>query len=958
MPITAAAVEANGWVLRLTVTGSPGSFASYALSPDASPRVVLASNHAGFVKSGGTAVAGTLARTLVATRPLRLPVNPASPTVKVIDETDLGGGSLRVRLALSEHVYATDTGLTLAVLAGWRVGEGAASGIAVTNGSTIAAPIPIMRWALAPYDVATGSFRLSLFVASHHPQGFEPVAGVRFTATDGTNTKIAWATTLATDNSLNDNLRCYSVTIDPAMATALTAGLLRCDAEVYPWLGAMRTTDAAGTRSMAALRSDSLSVNAATPFVIGYDPAGNRYSQQWVLVDPANGTATASAAMVATTLAGARAVAPTARPRDISTAIQAGYLANRTLAVANGQAAQTRSVDGMTIVLAAGTHSMGATAITSGIATAEVPLRIIGDPDDGNARGNCLFNLTSAAINIRVTRLKLDNLTLGLGSNTIASSATQLLILDRVTGQGRSGLEANITSFWAPSAASTQVNLFATRTRWWRHGVALTAGNIRAGLLRGCEMARQVSGLTLLKNRFIGNVEDGFIGTGATYFWLGWGGPTLAGQVEDVVLAWNDIRFLRGRAFSFTYLPGATAGTPNPSLRRHAIIGNVMERIGASTEPLYSMGEDESTTMSYNIVEANTHAGERANSFYSDPLPLTLADTNTLLNQAFVNRIANNAYDWLPTKHDDFNDPTSQALRGGSNGYRPQMIEAWSITYGVGLEGNYDFGRTGGSNFLLEFIGRNGVQAASAAPLYANDRSILGPAGAAAAGGGDYRPAAASPLVGRGLSANSDRDFDNLARQWPPGAGAFLASPAPVTAANAVSAQRAGSSALAIALALAPQLARQAQRAGVATVGVNFALAADAARHGQSATSAALALAILLAADATRLGLADIAPGLGWAGALLPDPAVQGMVSTASDLALTIPIAPAVALQAQAVTATLVTHLPPGDALLLAPAAATLTLSGNGPRLFGDALLAPATLRIGPDPRVLAVPAP
>ena len=247
MPITAAEVESNGWVLRLTLTGAPTvpntDFGAYALDPNGAPRVSLACSHPGFTVAGGQAVTSALARTLVATVPLRRPVNPASPTVRVLDEADLGGGSIRVRLALSEHVYATDNGLTLAVLAGWRAGEAAASGIAVINGSTLAAPLPIMRWALAPYEVTAGAFRVSLFVASHHPAGFQPVAAVKFTATDGTNVRTQWVTALDTDNSYGDALRCYTAVLDPASAPALTAGLLRVDAEVYPWLGAMRTTD-------------------------------------------------------------------------------------------------------------------------------------------------------------------------------------------------------------------------------------------------------------------------------------------------------------------------------------------------------------------------------------------------------------------------------------------------------------------------------------------------------------------------------------------------------------------------------------------------------------------------------------------------------------------------------------------------------------------------------------------
>ena len=773
MAITAAEIEASGWVLRLTLTAALGSFASYTLDPDGAPRLTLASSHPGFVKSGGEAVPGAIARSIIATKPLRLPVNPASPTVAVIDETDLGGGSIRVRIALSEHIYATDTGLTMTALAGWRTGEGAASGIAVTNGSTAVAPIPIMRWVLLPYGVTTGSFTLALFVSSHHPVGFEPVAGVKFTATDGTNVKTVWTTALASENSYGDNLRCYTATIDPATATALTAGLLRCDAEVYPWLGVVRSTDPAGTRLMTTLRTDGFSVNAESPWVIGYDPAGTRYSQQFAFVDPVNGTVTAAAGMVATTLAGAKAVAPASRPKDINTAVQAGYLANRTLAAANGQAAATRSIDGMQIVLAAGTHAVGSTAVTFGTTTAEIPLRIIGDPADTDPRANCILP-TSANSMSRVTRLRLQSMTLEIGVNSLVSSC--IPIFENVTVRGRAGNEASSTAPFTASAPAGQYNMALANTRWWKTAAQIGASNTRVGLMRGCEHSRQVSNfLCAVKNRLMSGTEDTFVGASVVSAFSSWALPTVAGQVEDLVVAWNDVRSLRGRFFGFGTLPAATAGTPNPSVRRNAVIGNVVERIGSDPQPFYSIGEETSATMSYNIIEGNTFVGERTNTFYSDPVPTTILESNTQLNQAFINRVAGNAFDWLPTKHDDFNDPETSGVRGSADGYRPQMVAAWSMLYGVGHEGNFDARREGGDLFPLQYSGPRSTAgyAAPLAPLYTDDNSILGPDGAGATGGGDYTLQAGSPLIGRVTRGQADVDFTGTARATPADAGAF-----------------------------------------------------------------------------------------------------------------------------------------------------------------------------------------
>lgn len=878
MSITAAEVEANGWVLRLTLTGSAGNFASYALDPNGTPRLVLAASHPGFAPQGGQAVAMPLARSLIGTAPLRRPVSFATPTQKVVDETDLGGGQRRVRIALSEHVYATDTGLALTVLAGWRSGHPAQSGLAVTNGSTAVAPIPIMRWVRPSYDVAAGPFRVSLLVASHHPQGFQPVAGVRFTATDGTGTRSVWVTALDTDNDHGDALRCHTAIIDPA---GLNAGLLRVDAEVFPWLGAMRTTDPAGTRSMATLRTDGWRVEAEAPHVIAHDPAGSRYGQMWCHVDPVNGSTTAAAGMVQASLAAARALAPTAKPRDVRTALQAGHLVNRTLAAANGQASQTRSVDGLTIVLPAGTSTMGSTAVTTGTATAEVPVRITGDPELAARRTQCI--LDPGAATSRISRAVFRDCTILASSTGINIGGATYVHFDNVEVRGRAGSETNNTGQNSIAPPAGQFNVAWTRVRWWRHGSNAMSGNPRCGLIRASEHSRLIHALCYVKNRFIGQSEDGFT-SGALQAWQGWPAATLAGQTEDIVVAWNDWRHLRGRAIGWSLLPAATAGTPNPSLRRHVLLGNVIEKVGADPQPFYSMGEDASATMSYNIIEANTHVAERANTLYADPLPVVLADCDGQANQAFVNRVANNAYDWLPTKHDEFFDSTTNTLRAGTAdafkaGYRPQLVEAWSMLYGVGHEGNADTNRAaGGASFPLEFYGLRGIGNAGVQnPAFADDRSALG----TNAGGGTYTPGAGSVLLARVQRGNADRDAAGAVRGSSSAAGAFAGAPVSVVglapeggrsgqAAGSAAigwsgailpdparhGHRAGAALVMVRVALAPAGARSAQRAAVTTISFNAALAPAGARHPQRAAGVLLSTGALLLPHSARHGQA------------------------------------------------------------------------------------------------------
>lgn len=869
MPITAAQVEANGWVLRLTVTGTPGSFASYALTPDGTPKVSLACVHPGFAPSGGTAVATPLARTIVATKPLRRPVNPASPTTFLVDETDNGNGTVTVRLALSDYVHATETSVTCTVLAGWRTGEPAASGIAVTNGSTFVAAVPIFRWARLGYQRETGAFDLELVVYSHYPQGLAPVAGVRFTVTDGTTVKTAWATALSTSTAYGDNLRCYRVTVDPATATALTAGLLRCDAEVYPWLGAMRSTDPAGTRSMTGLATAGYNDGAQRPHVVGYDPAGTRYGGQFVFVDPA-GTTTASAAMVQSSRAAAKALAVGSRPADVSTALQAIYLTNRTMAAANGGASASRAADGAVITLAAGVSLNGATNVTTGITTSELPVVVEGDPTDANPRAACIWRTQTTNPSMRATKYDIRNMSLEIGTTGLVSGASNYYVLDNVELRGKAGSEASSAAPFTPNIVG-QLPVNAVRSRWWRVASRFGGSTLRIGLLRNCEFSRTAEAAALLGGRFIPATEDGLV-SGATNATSGLLGITTLGGAEDIIIANVDLRSVTGRVWQPVSIPAATAGTPNASQRRLVFANNLCERIGADPQPFFALGEDSLVTMSYNLIEGNTFAGERCNLFYSDPFPATALEADTLLNQAFGNRVANNAFDWAPTKHDAFFDSTTATRRGNTNGYRPHMVEAWSILYAVGWEGNVDFGRhPSAGSFAFEYFGLRGLQTTGGVPAWPDDRSVLG----GGSGGGSYRPPAASIVAGRGRRANVDRDRSGNAR-------------------NAIFTSGAEEVPAVLAVSLVPDSARSASRGTSSLLGWIGALLPFGARSLHVAASARVDWAAMLTPASNQHAAASTSPRVDWAALLSPAPAQHVAASTSPVIALPEPgLAPA-----------------------------------------------------------------
>jgi len=921
MTITAANVEANGWVLALTLSATPGSFASYDLTPDATPKLALASVHAGFSPVAGVAVADFKTRALVGTRPLRKPAAVIGVTLQpaVIDETDMGGGQIVVRIALSEFIYASDSALQLVAIAGWRSGEGAQV-IAVTNGSSLAVPVPILRWIDVPYQRNTnGQIKLSLMAFSHHPKGLAPVAAVRFTVTDGTNVKTGWTTALATSATYGDTTRAYELMIDVTGAPALTAGLLRCDAEVYPWIGAMRPTDGAGTKSMTALGTEAFKTAAASPFVVAYDPAGTRYAPAFVAIDPA-GSGSAAAVTVGTSWAAAKAGT---RASTLSVAMLAGYLANRSLAAANGQPAKSRSVDGMTFGFVAGTHAgPGNTSITSGITADECWPNVIGDPNEADPRSACILQTAAAAIAPRIARWRIANLTLQVGVNGLVLSAPTYWWFDNATIEGKAGSQTASTSITSVTPATGYASLYATRSRFWKYGVSwkYNGSGYRPALIRGCETTRRMEALAIVSNRWIEHLDAAISPASADQCTAGWsagGVLTDLGAAEDFMVVNNDFRSSNQKIWVPSKASAAVAGTTMTSVRRQVLANNLCERKTTVTGAnFWSCGENETVEISYNILEGNTCIGDRATFGFNDPDVATLAETDTKNNIAYGNRIANMAGDFTAQKGDDFDDVDSKNLRGGTHGYRPQGIGCWSILYGVGFEGNYDFSRhVSGGGWPFQYYGRNSAQYGTpnvgSDDKYAADYSAYG----TGAGQGNYKPVAGSPLLGRGRNSNSDRDVFGNGRSVPFSAGA-------------VDGETGTSN-------LVPANAVSASRAAVAPVGWSATLQAASARHPSIALSSVIGwfAALTPASAGSAMWAADAATG--WAGALTPDAALHAQFASASAVETG---------EAVAVT--------------LDPAAALHALSDSGPVLIPESIAAIVrTLIVSGELRIVFVPA-
>ncbi len=899
MAITAASIEANGWVLALTVSGGNGSFASYALNPDGTPALTLTGSAPGFDVTGGIAVANAAKpRSWTATKPLRKPSNPSNAGVldaKVVDESVASGGSFVVRIALSNWVYASDTALTLTAIAGWRSGEGAAT-IAVANGSTAVFPAPISRWVDVPYRLQRGSFEIECLPFGFAPQGNQPVAAVKFTVTDGTNVATAWSTALGTSTQYGDALRCYRVTIDPATATpaALTPGLLRVDRTVYPFIGAAWTTDPAGTRAMTALSTDGFKGAAQAPFAVAYDPTGGRYPFACVYVDFTNGTTIASAAMVgagssdATALSAARGVVPGARAKDVTTAVQALYLANLSFGAANGQPAQARILDGQRIVLAPQIHAngMGTTAVTYAPTSLETYLRIEGDPADSNPRATVVLRTANnGGPDLRTSRVAMANMTVELGYYLYQWAP--YFAFDNIEFRGATGFSlSGATPVGGTVAPTGYLGLHFTRSRLWKSGKAFDSSfGGRAKLVRKCEWTRNAESPALVTGRLIGEVEDGSDFSAATGYPIigtkqagALASFTDAVSVYDSIMAFNDLRGGKGRLWNSGGIAAAYTAYPAAQHRRQVVFGNVMERIGSSADCMFNLGEQEQADMAELILEANSFAGERTNLLYNDSSPAaTVAATDAQAQNSVVSvRFAGNIFAWHPTKHDRFDDPTVKAQRVAAgdprqHGFRPYNIACWAGLYGVGQRDNVNLFEAAAANsidsFAHEYEGLNcRYDAAAIDPKFTDDESAfrLGVGFPAATGLGNYKPLAGSPALARVANANSDRDVAGIARVAPFTAGAFEATVTAfaVVPASARSVSRAATTLLGWTGVLAVSAARSATRSSSAGLGLGVTIGAAGARHITRAGAAGLtttsgSTALLLAPGGTTHVLRD-----------------------------------------------------------------------------------------------------
>ncbi|HEY1448859.1 MAG TPA: hypothetical protein VGF33_10000 [Caulobacteraceae bacterium] len=169
----------------------------------------------------------TVNRTIYATSWLRqVWPNYTLPTERA------NGGNAEIALTLNDFVYSADVLSTATVGAGLYTSGSAslaATGVTVTNNSTLAFPRPIGVWLTEPgrrYD-GTAPAVVEFFAAHAFAQGRSPVAAVVFTATDGAAHSVSHTVSVQTPSTRQLSTSCTATNGSPTLTgCASTAGFL------------------------------------------------------------------------------------------------------------------------------------------------------------------------------------------------------------------------------------------------------------------------------------------------------------------------------------------------------------------------------------------------------------------------------------------------------------------------------------------------------------------------------------------------------------------------------------------------------------------------------------------------------------------------------------------------------------------------------------------------------------
>jgi hypothetical protein len=287
--ITSITVRADGWTADVVVSGfTTGATYTYGNRYLGTGKVALTCTSPGYDNTG---TPNTSTRTVYGTLTCRKAYNSQA----TLDET--GGGNLSFRMALDAHIWSGDTSITANVTAGLVKNDGGAgqtslvaTGLSVTNNSTLGYPKTLGRWTTIPMQrIGTSTFTLGAVCVHQSGKNNTPVACVAFTVSDGikpNQTVIATQMTKVLDASGIYHSE-YQATFNGSDFTAATK--LTCNFKAYPWIGDTSTPIDTSTAGGAWPPTNT----TPGPIILLNDYT-NTFGQTVCYVDPTSKITTAS----------------------------------------------------------------------------------------------------------------------------------------------------------------------------------------------------------------------------------------------------------------------------------------------------------------------------------------------------------------------------------------------------------------------------------------------------------------------------------------------------------------------------------------------------------------------------------------------------------------------------------------------------------------------------------------
>ena len=223
--------QIESFTLTLTLTGAIGQ--SYDFGTDANPLCHLTVTSRSWTEA---VIETTKERNVYGKKVRRKP----SPDQLEIEELDIGGGELEVKIILNDFIYADDVITNVTLEPGFHPSITTQTVIStITNNSIDDYPLPISTWVNHDLErVESTAHTVRLVTAHRHFEHGQLVRAVKFIATDASlNTSAVIVTSMSQLPTYVSGLSgsCFEGTLD---FTGLNQGeMVTIDAIIYPWIG-------------------------------------------------------------------------------------------------------------------------------------------------------------------------------------------------------------------------------------------------------------------------------------------------------------------------------------------------------------------------------------------------------------------------------------------------------------------------------------------------------------------------------------------------------------------------------------------------------------------------------------------------------------------------------------------------------------------------------------------------